>query len=150
MTGTIKAETWLPVLREALESEGRTSLPLRGRSMLPSLPSVCTIDLEPLPTHVPRGAIIVFALGEGLVAHRLVDRAGELLIAQGDNLRAPDPPLRRDQVLGVVTGASIGGRRCWPRRGERWRAVIWLTRARLLLAARSVLRSLRSAGQRRT
>jgi hypothetical protein len=128
----------LPVLRDALAREGRLRLPLRGDSMLPTLPRECEIEVAALAGQPRVGELLVFALGDGLVAHRLARRAGERLICQGDGRRAPDPPLRREQVLGRVVRATVDGAPVWPRRGERARAAWWVARAAAWQAARRV------------
>ena len=127
---------WLPVLRDALAQDGRCRLPLRGDSMTPTLPPACEIEIVPLTDAPAPGALLVFALGGGLVAHRLARRAGDRFICQGGNRRAPDPPLARGQVLGEVVGAWVDGRRVWPGRGERVTALWWLARHRAYAAAR--------------
>lgn len=134
------ATEWLPLLQEALARDGRARLPLRGDSMLPTLPAACEIEVAPLEREPRPGELLVFALGAGLVAHRLTARRGAIWNAQGDNRRAPDAPLAREQVLGRVVAAFDGERQIWPRRGERIRAVWWLARARAWTAARRLLR----------
>lgn len=131
---------WLPLLRDALAAEGRCRLPLRGDSMAPTLPAACEIEIAPLGGAPRLGALIVFAQGAGLVAHRLAWRAGGRLFAQGDHRRAADPPLLPEQVLGVVAAAWVDGRRVWPRRGERIVAAWWVARAWMWRGARSILR----------
>ncbi len=124
---TRAASEFLPLLREALEREGRFRLPLRGNSMLPTLPAAC--EIEVVPAGEPRvGELLVFALGDALVAHRLVRRRGEWLVCQGDNRRAADPPLRRGQVLGRMAGAWVEGQRVWPGRWERVAVAWWVAR----------------------
>lgn len=107
-------QQWLPLLRESLAREGRFRWQLRGVSMTPTLPPDCEIEIAPPPPWIPRGALIVFASGSALVAHRLVQRSDPFWVAQGDNRREPDPWLRSSQVLGVVVAAYQEGRRIWP------------------------------------
>jgi hypothetical protein len=146
----LMASAWAPLLREALAREGRFRWPLRGTSMLPTLPVECEIEVTPLPER-PRerlhlGSLVVIAVGDTLIAHRLVRRAGGQWVTQGDGRRAPDPSVELGQVFGVVTEAYEGGRRCWPDRAEpalRW---FWVARYYLLRPIRSawhVLRELR-------
>jgi hypothetical protein len=146
------AAAWAPLLREALAREGRLRLLLRGTSMLPTLPVECEIEVAPLPER-PRerlhlGSLVVFPAGDILVAHRLVRRAGGQWVIQGDGRRAPDPPVEPGQVLGVVTAAYEGGRRCWPGRAESALCWFWVARYHLLRPIRStwhVLRDLRES-----
>ncbi len=81
---------WLPLLSESLAREGRFRWQLRGGSMRPTLPPDCQIEIAPPPQVIPLGALIVFASGSALVAHRLVYRADPFLVAQGDHRREPD------------------------------------------------------------
>lgn len=137
---------WLPLLRESLAETGRFRWRLAGASMLPTLPAQCEIEIAPPPAHIPLGALLVFASGSALVAHRLVHRSDPFLVAQGDNRRAPDPWLRPGQVLGIVVAAYQGERALWPTPLEpllRWR---WIGRAGGLWLARRLARSLRGRG----
>lgn len=139
----LRAEDWLPLLQEALIRHRRFTLPLRGNSMLPTLPEACEIDVVSLRVEPRRGQLLVFAAGDALVAHRFVRRRAGFLIAQGDNRRGPDSPLRPGQVLGVVSAAYVDGRQVWPSRGERLAAWFWLARYHALRAARWAGRQLR-------
>jgi hypothetical protein len=132
----LPAEAWLPLLRDALTREGRFCLPLRGNSMLPTLPTECEIDVVPISDAPAAGQLVVFALGDALVAHRIVRRDGERWIAQGDNRRVADPPLAPGQVLGRVVAAHAGGRRVWPGPAESALARWWVARAWALRGAR--------------
>ena len=133
------AAEYLPLLRDVMARDGRYWLPLAGNSMLPTLPSAC--DIEVVPADAPRlGDLLVFALGDALVAHRLVRRKGDRLICQGDNRRAADPPLRREQVLGRVAAAWVDGARVWPGRGARVAALWWVARAWMWGSARRAWR----------
>lgn len=130
----------LPVLKESLAQHGSFRLPLRGNSMQPTLPTECEIEIAPVKGELPLGDLIVFLVGDGLVAHRLVRRSGEFLVAQGDNRRAADLPLKPEQVLGRVIAATVEARKIWPGPFERALAPAWVARHYALQTARSVLR----------
>ncbi len=100
---------WLPLLREALAQQGHVRWRLRGDSMAPTLPTDCEIEIAPLPPSVRPGSLVVFGMGDALVAHRLVRRTTTAWILQGDGRRAPDLPLDPGQALGVVTAAYQTG-----------------------------------------
>jgi hypothetical protein len=136
----LRAEVWLPLLQDALAQHGRFVFPLRGNSMRPTLPAECEIEVVPLASAPRPGQLIVFAVGDSLIAHRFVARRAGFWIAQGDNRRGPDYPLRPEQVLGTVAAARLGGRRVWPRPGESIWARFWLARYHALQAARSAVR----------
>lgn len=140
----IDAAVWLPLLREALDAEGRFRFPLRGNSMRPTLPAHCEIDVTPLVARPRLGELIVFVVDDALVAHRLVRRRGDVLIAQGDNRLGPDRPLLPGQVLGRVGAAYVNGSRIWPKTAERLAAWFWITRHHALRGARWIVRKFRS------
>ena len=134
---------WLPLLHESLAREGRFRWQLAGKSMEPTLPDGCQIEIVPLRGAAPLGSVVVFAGGSHLVAHRLVHRRGRYLVTQGDGRREPDRWLLPAQLVGLVDKASAGGHVVWPGRGEallRWR---WIGRA-YALAGRRRLRRLAS------
>lgn len=134
----------LPLLQEELARRGRFTLPLRGNSMRPTLPSECDIDIVPLGEPAP-GQLVVFAIDGALVAHRIVRRAGAFWIAQGDNRRGPDRALKAEQMLGRVVAGRVQGRQVWPGRFERRLAWVWLVRHQVLRAARWAYRRVRSS-----
>jgi len=135
--------TLAPLLRQALAAEGRFRWRLRGRSMAPTLPAACEIEVIPLPAPTPLGALVVFAAGDALIAHRLVRRAGGRWITQGDGCLTPDAPLAPEQILGVVAAAYRDGRRCWPGRAERGLAWFWIARRHALRPLRWAWRMVR-------
>lgn len=144
-SAAIHASTWLPLLKEALAREGCFRWPLRGNSMLPTLPAECEIELAPLTPPVRLGELIVFVVDDTLIAHRLVRRTRQYWIAQGDHRLAPDRPVPLDQVVGRVLAAYQHDRRCWPSRYSGvWRGV-WLARYQVLRLARAMWRIARSA-----
>lgn len=139
--GLPPAEALASLLRQTLAAGGRVRLLLQGRSMTPTLPSDCEIEAAPLAGPAPLGALVIFVADGRLVAHRLVRRAGDRWVTQGDGRPLPDAPLTADQIIGVVAAAYRDGRRCWPGPGERWLARFWRARHH----ARRLLRRLRGA-----
>ena len=137
------AAEWLPLLQDTLAQQGSFRLPLRGDSMRPTLPLECEIDIVPLQGQPAPGELIVFVVGDTLVAHRLVRLDAEFWIAQGDNRRGPDRPLRPEQVLGRVAAARVDGRQVWPGPVERQLARAWIARHQVLRAGRWVVRRTR-------
>ena len=142
-TGAARASVWLPLLREALAREGIFRCPLRGTSMRPTLPVVCDIEIAPLSSPTPLGALIVFVSEDTLIAHRLVRRSGGHWIAQGDGRLGPDRLLAPSQILGEVSAAYQDGRRCWPTTASRVLTLFWVARYWALRPARAVRRALR-------
>ncbi len=145
---SISAATWLPLLRDALAREGAFRFPLRGTSMRPTLPLECEIEVVPLPPRVRPGALIVFAAGDTLIAHRLVRRSAGRWIAQGDGRLGPDRPLAPEQVLGQVAAAYAGGKRCWPGPFAGPLAAFWVARHWALRPVRFAWRLTRRLARR--
>ncbi len=136
---------WLPLLRETLAREGRFRWRLQGTSMRPTLPVDCEIEIVPMPEVVRLGDLIVFVAGDTLIAHRLVRRAGQRWIAQGDGRLGPDRPLEPARALGLVAAAYRDGERCWPGPWRRPLAAFWVARHWVLRPIRAAWRRLRGA-----
>ena len=147
---TRQAATWVPLLQEILAREGRCRWPLRGQSMRPTLPDACEIDVVPLPVRVPLGALVVFANGDALVAHRLVRRVGGKWIAQGDNRYGPDRALEPSRVLGLVGAAyASDGHKCWPTPLSSTLAWFWIARYHMFRVIRYAARTISLHAERR-
>jgi hypothetical protein len=78
----------------------------RGTSMRPLIGAETKLLVEFGPVAGEIGDIIVFPLGDILVAHRLIARRQrqglELLLAKGDSEPYFDPPVQPGDLLGVV------------------------------------------------
>ncbi len=104
-----------------------------GKSMHPTILDGDLITVEPVaPAAVKQGDIILYRLGRGVIAHRLIRierRNGGVphFILRGDAPGAPDEPVVVQQVLGKVVCVERGGRRIDP---YSWRAELF-RRARL-------------------
>jgi hypothetical protein len=85
----------------------------RGVSMRPLVRPDTTLLVEFGAANAEIGEIIVFPLGDILVAHRLVARRWrqgvEMLIAKGDAEAYFDPPVPPGELLGVVRALRRGG-----------------------------------------
>lgn len=108
------------VAGRALARTGVFRWQLTGKSMEPTLPHGCEIEIVPLSSKLPLGTVVVFANGSSLVAHRLVHRSRGYLVTQGDGRRAPDRWLLPAQLMGWLKKARSDGRRIWPGRERRW------------------------------
>ena len=121
-------QTWLPLLEEALQREGFFRWHLRGASMWPTLLPESEILIKPKPKQLRLGAIIVFAQGDALIAHRLVHHRDSGWVTQGDASKLPDAPLQPEQILGVVVAAYQQGHCYWPSRSSPIKAWRWIIR----------------------
>ena len=89
---------------------------VKGRSMEPTLPEGAAIRIGPLGSDGYRvGQIVLYAVENRLVAHRVVyrggaSRSGPIAITRGDNCLSCDPPIREDAMFGIVTSVSVVGR----------------------------------------
>ena len=82
------------------------------------------VDFGASPPRI--GEIVVFERGDRIVAHRIVDRrqrdGREQLLVKGDAEAYFDPPIGRDDVLGIVRGVSRGATDRPARRGVSGRS----------------------------
>lgn len=138
---------WLPLLQESLASEGRFRWQLAGKSMEPTLPDGCQIEIVPLQGAASLGSVVVFASSSALVAHRLVHRRGRYLVMQGDGRREPDRWLLPVQLVGRVDKAWAGEYEIWPAHGESLRRWRWVGRAYALAGRRRLRRLLSGHNQ---
>jgi hypothetical protein len=85
----------------------------RGTSMRPLIGAETKLLVEFGPAAGKIGDIIVFPLGDILVAHRLVARrqrqGGEVLLAKGDAEPFFDPPVQPGDLLGVARALRRSG-----------------------------------------
>jgi hypothetical protein len=115
---------------EVVGSLGEAHLPASGSSMLPSIRpgDVLEVHRERM-AGVSKGDIVVFEREARLVTHRVVEKVTgperTLLITRGDALRAPDPPVTPEELLGRVTAILRGGRRLDPRLTRWARVASW-------------------------
>jgi len=106
---------------EVVRKHGRLRLRVTGLSMLPAVwPGDIVTVARQEPAHVLPGELVLVEHEGGLRLHRLVarQRSPEIdhLVTRGDSLSADDPPVRPEQVLGVVTSIQRGGRALAPQR----------------------------------
>ncbi|MCP4701955.1 MAG: hypothetical protein GY862_34615 [Gammaproteobacteria bacterium] len=58
------------------------------------------------PARFRLGDVLIWRHKEKFIAHRLAAVRGEELILRGDANLVPDPPIRKDQLVGRVTGVE--------------------------------------------
>ena len=112
---------------EVLKSFGQAKLAVTGASMLPAIWPGDVLEVRRQDaTEICLGEVILFEREGRLFAHRVVEKVGgperTLLITQGDGLRAPEPPVAPEELLGRVTAIVRGRRRIDPQ-FTRWRRV---------------------------
>lgn len=109
MNGSMATESTLArVARQGLLAiyarEGRREwIGARGHSMRPLIGPSAWMLVEFGPPRVTVGEIVLFRSGAQLVAHRVVGRHRDgRLITKGDSRLIFDPPVRADDIVGVV------------------------------------------------
>jgi hypothetical protein len=113
------------LLAETIRVHGKARLRVQGTSMLPSLWPGDVLQVERrVPAEVGAGAIILYLREQRLFAHRLLKKDAGGLVARGDRLPRPDPPLLPEELLGEVTWVERGGRGFAPARRAGWTATL--------------------------
>ena len=105
-------EELYPLLQEQLSSGQSVRFSPRGTSMLPMLrEGTDSIVLSPLPEKLHKYDLPLYRREDGkYVLHRIID-AGNTYICMGDNQFVPEPGLRREQMIGIVTAFYRGERK---------------------------------------
>lgn len=98
-----------------LSKEGRhipVEITLGGVSMQPLIrKDRDVVTILPLQEEPKVGDIVLFRREDGAyVVHRVYRAEGEQIVTLGDNCENPDPPLKREQVLGKVVKIRRGKR----------------------------------------
>lgn len=113
--------------------DGLLWVPVDGDSMWPSLKAGDLAGVAPLEGALLPGSVVLARLTESLVVHRVVKGDAAPFILRGDNTAAPDAPLSRGRIVGMVThvrrGSKLLSRERWdvgPRLTGRMR--LWLKR----------------------
>ncbi len=102
----------MPLIRERLDQGQSVAFSPRGTSMLPMLrQGRDSVELSPLPEQLNKYDLPLYQRGNGqYVLHRIV-AVGETFTCMGDNQFEPEPGLRQDQMIAVVTAFTRGGKR---------------------------------------
>jgi phage repressor protein C with HTH and peptisase S24 domain len=140
---TPSVETWVPLLRDTLARNGKFFWQVQGKSMLPTLPSDCTIEIHPMRREARLGELLVFADKNTLVVHRLVARHSERFILQGDNRAVWDAPISPEQVIGRVFQATYQNTLVYPHKLNGLIAYFWIARYYWLKLIRFLIRNIR-------
>ena len=130
-TRTISLEDWARYAQKGVEIP--ITVPLHGSSMEPLIRYMKDeVTIVPLKRAPMVGDIVMFRRADGAhVVHRVYRVTQEEVITWGDNCLGPDAPLKREDVLGLVTAMRRNGKR-YPLDTARQRAygVRWMRRGR--------------------
>ena len=106
-----RLEDLMPLIQEGLESGKTVRFSPRGVSMLPMLrQGVDNVILSPVPAKLKKYDLPLYRRSSGqFVLHRII-KAEETYTCMGDNQFSPEPGLRHDQMLALVTAFTRGDR----------------------------------------
>ena len=104
-------QTLLPLMEEAMAAGKNVSFSPMGISMLPMLrQGIDTVTLSPIRGKLQKYELPLYRRDNGkFVLHRIV-AVGETYTCMGDNQVDPEPGLRPDQMIAVVTAFTRGDR----------------------------------------
>ena len=94
----------MPLMAETLSLGRSVRFSPKGTSMMPMLrQGRDSVVLSPAPKNLNRYDLPLYRRDNGqYVLHRII-QAGETYTCMGDNQFLPEPGIRRDQIIGVVT-----------------------------------------------
>ena len=124
---------------EVLCSSGTLRLQVTGWSMLPAVWPGDVLVIERVTTdEVSEGDIVLFGRDRRLFAHRVVAKRLEdsTILTRGDAMPAPDPVVRKNELLGRVSSIVRNGRGIAPRSALHFaeRVVASLVRSSVMAA----------------
>lgn len=105
----VQLDDLMPLIRERLAAGQSIRFSPRGISMLPMLRQESdSVVLSPLPEKLKKYDLPLYQRNDGkYILHRVVD-AGETYTCMGDNQFVPEPGLRQEQMIAVVTAFYRG------------------------------------------
>lgn len=106
-----RLEDLLPLIQEGLNSGKTVRFSPRGVSMMPMLrQGIDNVVLSPVPGKLKKYDLPLYRRSSGqFVLHRII-KAGETYTCMGDNQFEPEPNLRHEQMIGLVTAFTRGDR----------------------------------------
>ena len=99
----------MPLIREILERGNSVRIMPMGISMLPMLrQDIDSVVLSPLPDRLQKYDLPLYRRENGkYILHRIVG-AGDTYVCMGDNQFSPEPGVKREQMIALVTGFYRG------------------------------------------
>ena len=101
----------MPLILERLEAGQTVQFSPMGVSMLPMLrQGIDSVVLSPVPEKLKKYDLPLYQRDDGkFILHRIV-QAGDTYTCMGDNQFQPEPGLRHDQMIALVTAFYRGER----------------------------------------
>lgn len=136
-----RESTVCALAREHLAAGRPLTLAAQGHSMWPLIQHGDLVEVHPLPRSnwLVVGDIVLVALADRLVLHRVIAIAGDDVTTKGDAVARPDARMRRAEVFGAL-----------PRTAPAFNRLCAHLSARAGRPIAAVLRRLRLAGSRAT
>lgn len=108
----IEMDALMPVIRERLAEGQSVRFSPRGISMLPMLrQGIDSVVISPLPQKLKKYDLPLYQREDGkYILHRIVG-AGPTYICMGDNQFVPEPGVRAEQMIAVVTAFYRGDKK---------------------------------------
>lgn len=108
----MQLEQVLPLVEEQLALGKTVRFYPRGVSMLPLLrENIDSVVLAPVPPTLKRYDLPLYRRDDGqFILHRIIRVTGDTYVCMGDNQLIPEPGVRRDQMVALVTGFYRGDR----------------------------------------
>lgn len=102
-------DTLVPLFKDRLAAGQCIRFSPRGISMLPMLrQGIDSVVLSPLPERLQKYDLPLYQREDGkYVLHRII-QTGETYTCMGDNQFTPEPGLRHDQMIALVTAFTRG------------------------------------------
>ena len=98
-------------IREALDIGGVISISPKGQSMLPFVRDTDTVVIKkPTEKLKKYDCVLFFKTDEIYVLHRLIKINGDTCITLGDNNKKADPPVKTQDIVGVLDGIYRNGK----------------------------------------
>ncbi|BEP18297.1 hypothetical protein PYJP_16490 [Pyrofollis japonicus] len=98
---SVVAATFVALSLLIVLSKGYWPLIILSGSMKPSIDVGDIVVVKPV-SRINIGSIVAYKASNRIVVHRVINISIDKLITKGDANNAPDPPISRSQVLGVV------------------------------------------------
>lgn len=107
----VKLDDLMPLFREQLDAGKSVKFSPRGISMLPMLrQGIDSVVLSPIPEQLQKYDLPLYRRDDGkYILHRIV-KTGQTYTCIGDNQFQPEPGVRREQMIALVTAFTRGSR----------------------------------------
>lgn len=108
---TTSLDALMPLFQERLAAGQNIRFSPMGISMLPMLrQGIDSVELSPVPERLRKYDLPLYRRDNGhYVLHRVI-YSGQTYTCMGDNQFTPEPGLRHDQMIAVVTAFQRGSR----------------------------------------